>query len=268
MQSLWLPRLTACIPSQGWTANEVTFQAAKHAVRNLISFSSTFAYNFLLLELTIFAQKPYSTESQLCLACQWGGFCYNVRLALRSNYRDFQAEFCIECAGFQKFQHDLNLKQRLCVGVLPFFRVLARTEKRVASSSGFVVCLSAVAAQGEAFSGSKGGPRGRTNGTKHIRPCTTESTKLHEIYDKPWRSCWTQRGNRLLGNHWRLCTRCDSVHLYTSWWQTSNSQSCRWRCYWNFWFGTSAGCHQEVWPARTNNHPDGYAPPITGQALC
>lgn len=82
-----------------------------------------------------------------------GGLCYIVRLAPRSNYRDFQAELCLECAGFQKFQHDLNLKQRLCIGVLPFFRVLARTEKSVASSRGFVVCLSAVAAQGEAFRG-------------------------------------------------------------------------------------------------------------------
>ena len=198
-----------------------------------------------------------------------GGLCYIVRLAPRSNYRDFQAELCLECAGFQKFQHDLNLKQRLCIGVLPFFRVLARTEKSVASSRGFVVCLSAVAAQGEAFRGPRevqgAEPMGQsTSGRAPPSPpsCMRFTISHAEVAEHNEETdCWVIIGG--------LCTRCDSVHLYTSWWQTSNSQSiCRWRCYWNFWFGTSAGCHQEVWPARKNNHPDGYAPPITGQALC
>lgn len=32
-----------------------------------------------------------------------GGLCYIVRLAPRSNYRDFQAELCLECAGLKNF---------------------------------------------------------------------------------------------------------------------------------------------------------------------
>ena len=104
------------------------------------------------------------------------------------------------------------------------------------------------------------GPRvGRwANGTKQVPSFPAfPAAQLLQIKNRPWGSCWTQGGERLLGHHWRLSAGPFQVCCETSWWKAINPQAGRWRCHGDLWSCASQKYSKETWPSRRNNYSEG-----------